>query len=395
MTPSGSNVTVLHAARVWLQTQQNWIFNQVKYLPETVAAHVYCEEVANRDQFDWPNLHVAHSIAIDENAIRGPGVGDLEREGSQQLASLVHQLQPDVVHSHFGHEACNHMAVLGEFPSKHVVSFYGLDATSWPYRSEGRLELYQRLFAGVSAVFCEGPAMGEQIVRLGCAEEKIIVHHLGADLSRLPYRPRTWTPGTPLRVLIAASFRVKKGIPYAIRALGAIRDMVDLEVTIIGDARGQWDAREKERILAAIQECGLSDRVQMTGFQPYTTLMQEAYDHHIFLSPSITARNGDSEGGAPVTIIEMAATGMPIVSSFHCDIPEVVLDGETGWLAPEQDWNRLADHLRWLIDHPDEWRPFLDAGRQRIESEYDCRALGKDLAAHYERLINRRPPSPN
>ncbi len=70
------------------------------------------------------------------------------------------------------------------------------------------------------------------------------------------------------------------------------------------------------------------------GYQPHSTLFAEAYRHHIFLSPSVTASTGDTEGGAPVSLIEMAATGMLIVSTTHCDIPEVIKHGVTGLLAP-------------------------------------------------------------
>jgi len=78
----------------------------------------------------------------------------------------------------------------------------------------------------------------------------------------------------------------------------------------------------------------------MLGFQPHAILFEEAYKNHIFLSPSVTALDGDTEGGAPVTIIEMAATGMPIISTKHCDIPEVIKDGVTGFLANERDGRR-------------------------------------------------------
>jgi colanic acid/amylovoran biosynthesis glycosyltransferase len=115
--------------------------------------------------------------------------------------------------------------------------------------------------------------------------------------------------------------------------------------------------------------------------------MEEAYRHHIFLSPSVTASDGDTEGGAPVSLIDMAASGMPIVSSRHCDIPEVILDGVSGLLADERDVDGLVAHLRWLIEHPDEWRPMLDAGRRRMEKEYHAKVQGERLAEVYASLL--------
>lgn len=141
---------------------------------------------------------------------------------------------------------------------------------------------------------------------------------------------------------------------------------------------------EKEKILATIDKHQLREKVRLLGYQPYCVFFEEAYKHHIFLSPSITASDGDTEGGAPVSIIEMAATGMPIVSTTHCDIPEVIKQGITGLLAPERDVAGLVNHLRWYINHPTQWAKLLDAGRKHIETEYDARTQGQKLAAIYQ-----------
>lgn len=59
-------------------------------------------------------------------------------------------------------------------------------------------------------------------------------------------------------------------------------------------------------------------------------LMDEA---HIFLLPSITATDGDQEG-IPEVLMEAMASGLPVISTFHSGIPELVIDGETGFLGP-------------------------------------------------------------
>ena len=55
--------------------------------------------------------------------------------------------------------------------------------------------------------------------------------------------------------------------------------------------------------------------VVFTGFLPYGRLVELAYSHHIFYSPSRVAEDGGTEGGAPVTIVEISATDMPVVST--------------------------------------------------------------------------------
>ena len=64
------------------------------------------------------------------------------------------------------------------------------------------------------------------------------------------------------------------------------------------------------------------------------------------LLTNITAQNGDTEAGASVSIIEAQATGLPVISSYHADISEGVIDGKSALLAPERDVETLAKHLR-------------------------------------------------
>ena len=93
---------------------------------------------------------------------------------------------------------------------------------------------------------------------------------------------------------------------------------------------------------------------------------------------------------APVTIVEMAASGMPIVSSKHCDIPHVVIDGQTGWLAEERDVHGLVEHLKWLVDHPHTWRTFTDRGRKHIEENFDVRVQASLLEKIYCQVISEQ-----
>jgi colanic acid/amylovoran biosynthesis glycosyltransferase len=288
-----------------------------------------------------------------------------------------------VVHSHFGHVGWGDADGARRLGAAHVVTFYGHDL-SLPQREPAWGARYHEMFERAALVLAEGSHMAARIAALGCPPHKLRVHHLGVRVGDIRYVPRRWTPGTPLRVLIAASFREKKGIPYALEALARLRRDVPVEVTVIGDA-GEQPAfvAEKTRILRTIAERRLDGCVRLLGYQPHAAVFEQAYRHHVFLSPSVTASDGDTEGGAPVTLTEMAATGMPIVSSRHCDIPEVVHDGVTGLLAAERDVDGLVERLRWLVASPDAWRPMLDAGRRHIEAEYDAERQGTRLAALY------------
>jgi len=78
---------------------------------------------------------------------------------------------------------------------------------------------------------------------------------------------------------------------------------------------------------------------------------------------------------------------MPIVSSRHCDIPEVLEDGVTGLLAAEDNIDELEERLCWLIDHPETWKDMVEAARKHIETEFSSSKQGQRLAMHYESLL--------
>ena len=78
------------------------------------------------------------------------------------------------------------------------------------------------------------------------------------------------------------------------------RIKLHIEITIIGDADSdQRSQPEKARILAKLKEQSCFPRPGCSGYQPHWVLFEESYKHHIFISPSLTAKDGDTEGGAP------------------------------------------------------------------------------------------------
>ncbi|QAU33632.1 glycosyltransferase [Janthinobacterium sp. 17J80-10] len=380
-------ITVAHSVSSWLPQTQTWLFNQIRYLPKEIVNHVICEFTENLDQFLIPNIHCLSNEAPfryywDKILIKARIRHHL---GYLALKSRQHNI--NILHSHFGYSGWQNLNVARTNSIHHVVTFYGLDVNKLPVLFPQWRKRYATLFREVDRVLCEGAFMANSIINLGCPAEKVAVHHLGIEVDLISFRPRVWNPGSPLRVLIAASFREKKGISYAIEALARLKGQIPLEVTIIGDAgRDSAEQEEKRKILKTIDKHGLNSCIRMMGYQPHSVLFSEAYNHHIFLSPSITALDGDTEGGAPVTLGEMAATGMPIVSSFHCDIPDVIKHGITGRLANERDVDELVSQLSWYIEHPEKWHSLLVAGRQHMESEYNSITQGNRLGAIYEEL---------
>lgn len=390
---ASDRLSVVQSCPLWLPRTQRWLYEQVRSLPSLVRSHVACESTANLDELGVPDLHVF----ADEPALRRLPDHLMRRLRLRRhlsfLVRVARGVDARIIHSHFGMVGWADRGAAAQAGARHVVTFYGADISQTPASDPRWRARYRALFQSVDRVLCEGPHMRRCAITLGCPPHKALVHHLGIDLDRIPFAPRSPPSAGPLRVLLAGTFREKKGLPFALRALGALaaQHRVELAVTLIGDAAGKpGDAEEKARILEELRLTGLSSRCRMLGFVSYDALMREASEHHVFLSPSVTAADGDTEGGAPVSIIEMAASGMPVVSTTHCDIPNILTDRVSGLLAPERDVPALVERLAWLAAHPEGWRSITAAARARVERAFDCRTQGELLGSIYRELVAAR-----
>jgi colanic acid/amylovoran biosynthesis glycosyltransferase len=386
---SSRELCVIHSFPNWLPQTQTWMYNQVKYLPENIDTHVVCEETENLDQFAVPNIHCLRDISITRSSLEKWMRKFRMRYLLSYLSFVSKEVGAQIIHSHFGHIGWTNMIAAKHNKLQHVVTFYGADINKLPIRDKTWIKRYHELFDRTDVFLCEGPHMAGKLVEMGCPAQKVSIHHLGVEVDQIPFMPRQWRKGEGLNVLIAGAFREKKGIPDALKALAGLKDAVPFTVTVIGDAGPERSSKdEKRRILQTLSETGLESKTRLLGFQPYTVLLEEAYKHHIFISPSLTASDGDTEGGAPVSILEMIATGMPVVSTTHCDIPEVIHYGIDGWLVKEHDIQGLTERLVWLIEHAGKWNGLLVSGRRYVAANFNVIQQGRSLAQIYENMLS-------
>jgi colanic acid/amylovoran biosynthesis glycosyltransferase len=269
-----------------------------------------------------------------------------------------------------------------------VTTFYGIDMSLTP-RDPKWARKYKVLFAQGERFLAEGTHMRRCLIELGCPEAKVIVQHLGVDLGELAFVPRKIGPDGLIHVLVAGGFKEKKGIPSALEAFARVRQRYkNLRLTLIGDSSGQpREEEEKQRIVEVMAKHHLNGSVRWLGYQTYPVFRKILGTHHLFLSPSVTARDGDSEGGSPVSITEAQATGMPIISTFHADIPDVVLHGKSGLLSREHDLDALTANLEYLVDHPELWEAMGRSGREHIEHEYNIEIQARKLEEIYSVIL--------
>ena len=127
----------------------------------------------------------------------------------------------------------------------------------------------------------------------------------------------------------------KKGVEVALDAMRRLRDRgCEVELRIVGDGP------ERTRIESLMRQWRLTN-VSLLGALEHSLTRHEFSEAHLYIQPSVTAESGDQEG-IPVSLMEAMASGIPVVSTRHSGIPELVIDGQTGHLTAERDAEGLA-----------------------------------------------------
>jgi len=289
----------------------------------------------------------------------------------------------DIIHCHFGPNG-----IIGAYlkeigiSGKLITTFHGYDMSTFIVNNGNNV--YEKLFLNGNLFLPISDYWKRKLIRLGCDEKKIIVHRMGIDLKKFKFSERIKQPGEPIKILTIGRLVEKKGHEYAIRAIAkVVKKYRNIEYLIAGDGP------LRNKLEGLVQELGIEKHVKFLGAIEQNEVLKLYQQAHIFVLPSITASNGDQEG-IPVVLMEAQATGLPVISTYHTGIPEVIVEGKSGFLVPEKDVDALAERLEYLIEHPEIWPEMGRYGRKFVEEKYDIKKLNQKLVEIYQKLIEEK-----
>ena len=208
----------------------------------------------------------------------------------------------------------------------------------------------------------------------------IEVIHCGIDIARYIYRPREIPAEGPVRALCVASLQEYKGHRFLFQALAVGGPNVErLRLDVIGEGPLEDELR---RIASSL---GIADRVRFLGGRDETFVLRALSEADLFVLPSVVAHSGQMEG-LPVALMEALACGLPTVSTTISGIPEIVIDGVTGYLTQPGDVSGLHDALDGIIADRAAAAKRASAGRELVEREFviddNVRTLAHMLNGH-------------
>ena len=215
---------------------------------------------------------------------------------------------------------------------------------------------------------------------VGVPPERVIAVPLGADLDRFhagidTARVRTKYGLNGGRWMLTVGRLVEhKGQDQTLRALALLRDeLPDLRYAVAGSGVYGSELR------ALASELGLEDRVNFLGHVEDDDLPALYNAAEVYVGASRVAV--DHVEGFGISLVEAAATSLPVVAGREGGMPEAVVDGVTGLLADPYDPASLAKAIRSLLDAPELAARLGAEGRRVAESRYSWQRVARDLRA--------------
>jgi glycosyltransferase involved in cell wall biosynthesis len=345
--------------------------------------------------------HVADALGVPVVALP-----DLHREiaplrdlrAAFRLASLIRTIRPQILHTHTAKAgAIGRVAALlagTARPPIVVHTFHGHVLRGYfdPVRADVFRRLERSLARSATALIAVSPEVRDDLVALGVApREKFVVIRLGIELEervervpdgRVPTRELLGIPPDRFTVGWIGRMTGVKRTEDVLLAVKRLRERgVDACLCMVGDGPDRDDLEEQASELGIVRSC------LFLGYQDDVAPFYAAFDTLILPS---------GNEGTPVSAIEALASGRPVVATRVGGVPDVVRDGEDGFLVEPGDVDALADRLARLAADPALRRRMGEAGRARVLPRYSVDRLIDDVDLLYRSLLQAeglRPPS--
>jgi colanic acid/amylovoran biosynthesis glycosyltransferase len=336
----------------------------------------------NREEFPFPPTErfvQPRRPAIWKSAL-GRMLGRSARiRGTKWWRPVIEDVQPDVIHVHFGWAAAP--AAFEHLGKPTVISFHGSDVRSWPHRFTAAREAYNELFGTLRYATAGSKSIAEEVIALGFRGRMEVIHP-GVHLDEFQFRlPSERSEGT--RLLFVGRQVECKGLDVLIEAFPrVVRWFPEASLVAIGDGP---DAAANA---ARVRGLGLEHNVKFLGAQPHQVVARELARAQALVVPSRTSASGEAEGGS-VAAKEAMASGVPVIATSCGGLPEVIPPAQRQALVAEADPDALAAAILTFLEHPETWPELALAGHAWARTQFDARQVATRIAALYEEIARR------
>lgn len=268
----------------------------------------------------------------------------------------------DVIHSYWS--VAGLIALIIKFirPTPIVMNIWGSDIlfTQIPVVSY----FYKLFLRQANAIVCESQHFKKQLIGFGVPEEIISIIGNGINYNifkpgdKIYCRRILGLPKEKLIVLAVGNLIEQKGYQFLIEAIpDVITNHPNLHFIFVGI--GEY----RKYLENQITKLNILNNIQFVGQQDVSQMPNWLNSADIFVHPSLSE-------GTPNSVIEAMACKLPVIATSVGDIPNVIEDGENGFLVPPRDFSQLASKLNRLIESKNLREQFGQNGLQMVQSRF-------------------------
>jgi glycosyltransferase involved in cell wall biosynthesis len=300
---------------------------------------------------------------------------EMDLTAAWRLSRILKRLKPDVVHAHDPHGVA--MAGLALSMSTQLAKPPLVAARRVDFHLRGN-SLSRWKYRQVDCFICASEAIRQMLIGDGVPAARAVTVHEGIDIERVdgaaPARlhEELWLPHHAPIVGNVAALVPHKGQRHLIEAARLVLPHVpDARFIIAGDGELRPSLERQ------IQEHHLEKHVLLVGFRSDVLSLHKAFD--IFVMSSVTEGLGTS-------LLDAMAAAKPVVATATGGIPEVVVDGETGFLVPPRDPAAMAAAIVRLLKDDAVRSRMGEAGRARACTLFSAERMVQETHRVYQRV---------
>lgn len=334
---------------------------------------------------------LTHDETVPDRLTSRPAYGALlpGYMGGGSLAAIRAGLaHPDIVHVHWPVPHAWFGAVARAFGGSGtalVSSFYSVELHWVRQRLPALTPFLRWTIESADAVTAISTSTASAVRRIADRDVRVIPFAAAVETAEgdAPETPSASATGGPFTILFVGRLVERKGVEVLVQALSLLPAGLDVRLVVVGEGPRAGAIR------SAAERAGVSELVELTG-RVGDDRLREAYTRaDLFVLPAIVDAKGDTEG-LGVVLLEALRSGLPVVASDAGGIPDIVRDGETGWLVPPGDARALALAIAEVQADPAEASRRVDSGRQLTEERFSLPGIVEALSACYEDALLRR-----
>jgi len=374
---------ILFFVEVFLPKAQTFILNQVRWFNTNVDVQVVCtEKIHNESEFDFKVKQIDFQDNFFLKSSRRLWFNRYSPKFKSKLNQCIADFKPDVIHCHFGTQA---LTLIDNIENKSIpicVTLHGYDITQNIKNSKLYTYKLRQVFkqSNIHPIFvCKYHK--DHLLKLNISSSNAIILYNGIyiDFFKRKDYPESKDVVSFLQV---SRFVGKKGHKFTVEAFNTFfknHPNSKVKLKFIGDGP------LKEETDSLIKKYHLEDKIQIINWLDPQGIKKELELAQYYVQHSIISDNGDQEATS-VSILEAMAMELPILSTYHAGIPEVITHEENGILVEERNIKQFSQAIEDILKFS-----YSPINRKKVEEKFNLEVRNEKLFAHYKKISANNP----